>query len=148
MEHVDRRTAWKILATLVVVVTAASAVLFGSLKEELSLWKYADEVAAAPAAFRGQRLNVGGYVRSLTADRSTLQYSFVIETRAPRASAAIPARYHGLVPDTFKTGSEVVASGKLDAQGVLEADAVMAKCPSKYTRGSAMGSFDESELSL
>ena len=46
----------------------------------------------------------------------------------------ITANYSGLVPDTFKSSAEVVASGKLGEGDVLQVipDGIMAKCPSKY----------------
>jgi cytochrome c-type biogenesis protein CcmE len=139
---VDRRTAWKIVASVVVVVGAVSSLLYASLKEEIQLWKSPDEVAVAPASFRGKRLNVGGHVLSLTADRGTLEYRFEIESRPPRPHAVLKARYRGLVPDTFKTGGEVVATGKLAEDGTLVAETIMAKCPSKYEMkgGPAIGS--------
>jgi len=46
----------------------------------------------------------------------------------------ITANYSGLVPDTFKSGAEVVATGKLGEGDALQVvpDGIMAKCPSKY----------------
>jgi cytochrome c-type biogenesis protein CcmE len=138
---VDRRTAWKIVLSVVVVVGAVSGLLWASLKEEIQLWKSPDEVVQSPGAFKGKRLNVGGHVLSLTADRAALDYNFEIESRPPRPHAIVKARYHGLVPDTFKTGGEVVATGKIADDGTLVAETVMAKCPSKYEQkgGRAIG---------
>lgn len=130
---IDRRTAWKIVATVVVVLCAVSGLLYASMKEEVQFWKYADEVAAAPHDFDGKRLNVGGFVKSI--NHNNLDYDFVIETRPPRPYATVAAHYHGLVPDTFKPGGEVVATGKLATNGILQTEQVMAKCPSKYEAG-------------
>jgi cytochrome c-type biogenesis protein CcmE len=46
----------------------------------------------------------------------------------------ITATYTGLVPDTSKSGAEVVAKGSLTADNQLDVvpDGIMAKCPSKY----------------
>jgi cytochrome c-type biogenesis protein CcmE len=145
---VDRRTAWKIVLSVVVVVGAVSGLLWASLKEEIQLWKSPDEVAQSPGAFKGKRLNVGGHVLSLTADRSALDYSFEIESRPPRPHAVVKARYHGLVPDTFKTGGEVVATGKIADDGTLIAETVMAKCPSKYEQkgGPAIGNAPQAKV--
>jgi cytochrome c-type biogenesis protein CcmE len=129
---VDRNTAWKIVASVVIVIGAVSSLLYASMKQEIQLWKSPDEVQATPRAFEGKRLNVGGHVLSLTGDRKSLDYKFEIESRPPRPRAVVKAHYRGLVPDTFKTGGEVVATGKLSADGTLEAETVMAKCPSKY----------------
>jgi cytochrome c-type biogenesis protein CcmE len=128
----DRRTAWKIVASVVVVVGAVSGLLYASMKEEIQLWKSVDEVQATPNNFQGKRLNVGGHVKSLSADRHSLDYVFEIESRPPRPYAVMKAHYRGVVPDTFKTGGEVVATGKLGPGGLLQAETIMAKCPSKY----------------
>jgi cytochrome c-type biogenesis protein CcmE len=41
--------------------------------------------------------------------------------------------YQGLLPDTFKEGSEVVIEGRWDpARQHFEATTILAKCPSKY----------------
>ena len=40
--------------------------------------------------------------------------------------------YHGVIPDTFVDGADVVVEGQLRADGVFEAHTLLAKCPSKY----------------
>jgi cytochrome c-type biogenesis protein CcmE len=130
---VDRRTAWKIVLSVVVVAGSVSTLLYASMKEEIQLWKSPDElVGGARQTLEGKRLNVGGHVLSLNANRSSLEYDFVIESRPPRPHAVVKAKYRGVVPDTFKTGAEVVATGKINPEGVLVAETIMAKCPSKY----------------
>jgi len=130
----DRKTAWKIVATVLVVMGSVSGLLWASMKEEIQLWKSPDEIVAAPASFKGKRLNVGGRVADGSIERSkgTLEYRFKIESRPPAAPAVLMAEYRGLVPDTFKSGGEVVATGKMRDDGVFQAETIMAKCPSKY----------------
>ena len=45
---------------------------------------------------------------------------------------SIPVYYARPTPDVFKEGDEVVVTGKFDKHGVLQAEEVTAKCPSKY----------------
>ena len=45
---------------------------------------------------------------------------------------SIPIYYPRPTPDVFKEGGEVVVTGSFDKNGVLRADEVTAKCPSKY----------------
>ena len=45
---------------------------------------------------------------------------------------SIPVYYARPTPDVFKEGGEVVVTGTFDKKGVLQADEVTAKCPSKY----------------
>jgi cytochrome c-type biogenesis protein CcmE len=42
--------------------------------------------------------------------------------------------YRGALPDAFKDqpGTEVVAEGRLDGQGIFLAQTLITKCPSKY----------------
>ncbi|OGO42224.1 MAG: hypothetical protein A2137_04120 [Chloroflexi bacterium RBG_16_58_8] len=47
-------------------------------------------------------------------------------------SKSLAIYYKGVVPDSFKVGNEVVSDGKLGADGVFYATALMPKCPSKY----------------
>ena len=46
--------------------------------------------------------------------------------------ATLPVSYHGIIPDTFVDGAEVVVEGRLTPQGTFEAHTLLAKCPSKY----------------
>jgi cytochrome c-type biogenesis protein CcmE len=95
-----------------------------------------DEVAADIENLRSKKLQVHGHVvdGSIEQAKGTLLYRFKIESRPPRAPAVMTATYSGLVPDTFKSGAEVVAKGTLTADNQLQVapDGIMAKCPSKY----------------
>ncbi|HUO09479.1 MAG TPA: cytochrome c maturation protein CcmE [Phycisphaerae bacterium] len=46
--------------------------------------------------------------------------------------ATFPVLYHGVIPDMFKAGSEVVVEGRLNDAGQFQADTLMTKCASKY----------------
>jgi len=48
-------------------------------------------------------------------------------------TASVPVEYRGTLPDIFKPGITVVAEGKLGADGVFHARAVLAKCPSRFS---------------
>lgn len=48
-------------------------------------------------------------------------------------TASVPVDYRGTLPDIFKPGITVVAEGKLGADGVFHARAVLAKCPSRFS---------------
>ena len=47
-------------------------------------------------------------------------------------AATLPVSYHGIIPDTFVDGADVVVEGRLTPQGTFEAHTLLAKCPSKY----------------
>ena len=145
-QTVDGRTpaqgsAWKIVLSVVAVTGAVGFLLSRSMKEGAEYYKHVDEVMAAPDSLRTKRLQVHGNVvkDSIEQAKGTLQYRFKIESRPPRAPAVIAANYQGLVPDTFKSGAEVVAKGTIGPDNVLQIvpDGIMAKCPSKYDASKA-----------
>ena len=133
---VSRATGIKIVVSVLVVTGAVGYLLKSSMKEGAEYYKHVDEVTSNIDAWRGKRLQVHGNVvdGSIEQAKGTLLYRFKIESRPPRPPAIMTATYNGLVPDTFKSGAEVVAKGTLTADNQLAVipDGIMAKCPSKY----------------
>src|SRR5512134_2583952 len=119
----------KILASVAVVVLALTGLLYATLKEDTQYYKHVEEVMTDPGSWHGKRLQLRGFVTGIEKKRNTLEYRFNVQSNGH----VVQAHYTGVVPDTFKEGSEVVLKGKLGAQGFqVERNGVMAKCPSKY----------------
>jgi cytochrome c-type biogenesis protein CcmE len=49
------------------------------------------------------------------------------------STASVLVDYTGTLPDIFRPGITVVAEGRLGADGVFHARAVLAKCPSRFS---------------
>jgi cytochrome c-type biogenesis protein CcmE len=121
----------KIGVTVVVLTLAFSGLLWSTLRDGTEYYKHVDEVTGNPQAWYGKRLQLHGFVveDSILRRPDSLDYKFEIVNNG----AVVPARYTGVVPDTFKSGSEVVLKGRLGPDGfAVDANGVMAKCPSKY----------------
>jgi cytochrome c-type biogenesis protein CcmE len=56
--------------------------------------------------------------------------------------ASLPVVYHGVIPDTFVDGADVVVEGALQEDGVFKAHNLLAKCPSKYEAALQAGEAD------
>jgi cytochrome c-type biogenesis protein CcmE len=126
-----RPKAVKIATTVAVIAVALTGLMYTTLSEGAAYYKHVDEVMADPAAWHGKRLQLHGYVvdDSILRRPNTLEYRFQIQSNGK----VVDARYTGVVPDTFKSGSEVVLKGRLTADGFhVDPKGVMAKCPSKY----------------
>jgi cytochrome c-type biogenesis protein CcmE len=136
---VSRGAAWKIVVSVVVITGAVAFMLKQSMVEGAEFYKHVDEVMASTGQWHGKKLQVHGNVvnGSIEQAKGTMTYRFKIESLPPRPHAVISATYSGLVPDTFKSGAEVVAKGTLDPSDKLDVvpDGIMAKCPSKYEAG-------------
>jgi cytochrome c-type biogenesis protein CcmE len=125
------KKATRIGVTTVVLLTAFIGLLWTSLSEGTEYYKHVDEVMASPEQWYGKKLQLHGHVvdGSILRKRDTLDYRFQVENNGK----VVTASYTGIVPDTFKDGSEVVVKGTLAPSGfTVEPNGVMAKCPSKY----------------
>lgn len=123
--------ALKIFATAVVLLGALGGLMYTSLQDGTEYYKHVDEVMVDPAAWQGKKLQLHGHVvdKSIMRRPDTLDYIFQIQNNGH----VVNARYTGVVPDTFKDGSEVVIKGTLGPDGFhVSPNGVMAKCPSKY----------------
>jgi cytochrome c-type biogenesis protein CcmE len=130
----NRRTAWKILLTVVVSASAVFGLLWASLGEGAEYYKHVDEARAGQARLSGKRVRVHGNVvpGSIGHRDGTLDYRFTLESKAPRERASMAVDFHGITPDLFKDGAEVIAAGVLGSDGTLKSDKIETKCPSKY----------------
>jgi cytochrome c-type biogenesis protein CcmE len=128
----------KIGATAAVLVAALGGLMYTTLSEGTEYYKHVDEVMANPTEWQGKRMSLHGYVvdKSILGKPDTLEYRFQIQSNGK----VISARYTGVVPDTFKDGSEVVLKGQLGPHGFdVSPNGVMAKCPSKYEASKTPG---------
>lgn len=121
----------KIGITGLVIALALGALMWSTLSEGTEYYKHVDEVMTQPDAWYGKRLQLHGFVvkDSILKKRDSLDYKFQVQNNGQ----LVTARYTGVVPDTFKSEAEVVIKGTLGHDGfVVDANGVMAKCPSKY----------------
>jgi cytochrome c-type biogenesis protein CcmE len=127
----SQKTA-KVGITVLVLATAFGVLLYTSLGESRQFYKYTDEVMASPAEWQGKSLQVHGFVvpGSIAMKPGTLEYRFDMQ----RNGKVMRAFYTGIVPDTFKDESEVVAFGRLVPAAEMQAvaDKICAK-PKKET---------------
>ncbi|MPY89928.1 MAG: hypothetical protein GEU99_18645 [Luteitalea sp.] len=123
--------AFKVGLTTLVLAVALGGLLYSSLREGTHFYKHVDEVMAEPEAWYGKRLQIHGFVAedSWMQKPNSLEYRF----RMTNNGKVVDASYSGILPDTFKEGSEVVVKGRLSPDGfTVDPNGVMAKCPSKY----------------
>jgi cytochrome c-type biogenesis protein CcmE len=129
--------AFKIALTCVVLAAALGGLMYTTLQGGTEYYIHVDEVMQNPTAWQGKRLQLHGFVADLRQRPNSLDYKFDVQFNGK----VIPARYTGVVPDTFKNASEVVLKGKLEDGGfAVDPNGVMAKCPSKYNPNTAAGS--------
>ena len=88
------------------------------------------EVVAKGEEMYNKGIRLSGRIEdgSINWDVNKLDLSF----RITDGKHTVPVTYHGIIPDTFKYGVDVVVEGKLTAEQTFQATKLLAKCPSKY----------------
>jgi cytochrome c-type biogenesis protein CcmE len=128
----DRREGVKAAAALVVAAVALGCFIWHARRDTTVHYRQVDDVLVNGDALRGKRLQVHGFVACGSIWRAAAAdvYRFKIQHLPSGPDVTLEVRYAGLVPDTFGPGNEVIVSGSLDADGVLDAipDGIMAKC--------------------
>ena len=86
---------------------------------------------------------IGGLVQEGTLKRDTdgLTVRFTVTDTA----ANVPVVYKGILPDLFKEGRGCVAQGKMDSEGVFQADQVLAKHDENYMPPEAGQAIDKAK---
>lgn len=122
-----KRLLW-VLAGVALVGLAVTLVL-RALDANVMFFYSPSQIHAGEAP-QGAAFRIGGLVEVGSLQRSAdgLQVQFMVTDEVQR----VPVRYQGLLPDLFREGKGVVASGKLQANGVFEASEVLAKHDENY----------------
>ena len=126
-----KNKAIKIGLTSLVLTLTFGGLLYTTLAEGTEYYKHVDEVMTQPDQWYGKKLQLHGFVvpDSIFRKPNSMDYWFQVQSNGRIVSAT----YTGVVPDTFKSDSEVVLKGTLSTEGFkVQPNGVMAKCPSKY----------------
>ncbi len=126
-----RNKGLKIGLTSLVLALTFGGLLYTTMAEGTEYYKHVDEVMAQPDQWYGKKLQLHGFVvpNSIAKKPNSLDYWFQVQSNGQ----LVTATYTGVVPDTFKSDSEVVLKGELSSSGFkVQPNGVMAKCPSKY----------------
>ena len=133
-----KHKAVKIGLTSLVLTLTFGGLLYTTMAEGTEYYKHVDEVMVQPGEWYGKKMQLHGFVvpDSIMKRKNTLDYQFKVQTNGQVVSAT----YTGIVPDTFKSDSEVVLKGTLSEAGFhVQPNGVMAKCPSKYEPKAGVG---------
>jgi cytochrome c-type biogenesis protein CcmE len=96
---------------------------------------------AAKEAPMDRTFRIGGLVQEGTLQRDGLTVRFIVTDTA----ASIPVVYTGVLPDLFKEGKGCVAQGKIGADGVFQAEQVLAKHDENYMPPEAGKAIDKAK---
>jgi len=120
---------------------ALAAFLVASAFRNNLVFFFSPTQVAAKEAPVDRTFRVGGLVQEGTLQRDGLTVRFVVTDTA----ASIPVVYKGILPDLFKEGRGCVAQGKIGADGVFQAEQVLAKHDENYMPPEAGKAIDKAK---
>ena len=127
MNH-RRRQRMIFLVLIVAGVGAATGLVIAAMGENM-LYFYSPSQIRAGEAPIGPGIRVGGLVVEGSVQRGDgLEVSFSLTDGAE----AVDVRYAGILPDLFREGQGIVASGVLEPGASLRAEEVLAKHDENY----------------
>lgn len=126
----------------VAAVGVAVWLVLNALKNNVSLYFTPTQVYNKEAP-QGRSFRIGGLVEQGSVKRETdgLTVHFVITD----THKSLPVVYKGILPDLFKEGKGVVAQGKMQADGVMHAEEVLAKHDENYMPPEAKDALDKAQ---
>jgi cytochrome c-type biogenesis protein CcmE len=113
-----------------VILVVIGYLIYTGLRDTMVFYLTVSEVLAKSPEDLTDTQKVGGMVTagSVQWDPKTLKLSFKLEEQ----QANLIVNYTGVVPDSFKPGTEVIIEGTYRGNGNFWADTIMPKCASKY----------------
>ncbi len=114
----------------IVVFIAVGYLGFMGFQSSATYYYTVSELMKQGSSIYGQNVRVNGWVSPGSVEQEPS--SLVLRFTLTEGERSLPVVHHGVVPDAFKVGSEVVVEGYVNSDGVLQSETIMTKCPSKY----------------
>lgn len=126
----EKRRRLKPILISIIIVSVIGYLIYTGLRDTMTYYLTVSEVLAKSSEIQNQTIRVGGNVSpdSVQWDPKDLRLLFKIEDN----KSSLNIDYRGVVPDSFKPGSEVVVEGAYKSNGQFMATTIMPKCASKY----------------
>lgn len=118
-----------IVATAVIVAAFVAGIIY-LVSQQGAYYRQVSELVAGD--YDGKNVQVGGRVLDGTVSRDDEGVHFTIQD-LNGANDTVKVDFNGQMPNTFEPGVDVVVVGKyLASDGLISADELQTKCPSKY----------------
>lgn len=124
-----RHKRFGLIAVGLLLLVIAAALITKSFRSNLVFFFSPTQVEKGEAPKSGS-FRIGGLVESGSLKR--MPDGLHVQFKITDTAKSIPVQYKGILPDLFKEGKGVVAEGKLNKNGLFEADQVLAKHDENY----------------
>lgn len=120
----------KFIVGAVIIFAAIGFLVFNAMSSAGAYYMTVSELTDGAASHVGKTVRVSGVVvdESVDYNASELILKFNIKDDANQ----LPIYFHGPRPDNFTRAAEAIVEGKYGEDGVLYANTLLLKCPSRY----------------
>ena len=120
------------ISAVILVIAVGAFLVFQATSGTSSLVLLPSELMAETRTERIPRVRVGGRVAEPISYVLEPQLELKFLVTDPKGSEVkVPVIYHGVKPDMFEAGRDVIIDGDFE-QGTIQAAKVLTQCPSKY----------------
>jgi cytochrome c-type biogenesis protein CcmE len=121
-----KRRRMQMVAAGAVLLAAATALVGTAMRDGIEFFRSPSQLATHPPR-AGERFRLGGLVEegSLVRDGEAVRFTVT------DGAAAVPVAFTGLLPDLFREGQGVIATGRLE-DGTFTATEVLARHDESY----------------
>ncbi|MFB6264751.1 MAG: cytochrome c maturation protein CcmE [Bradymonadaceae bacterium] len=128
-ERSDGGSNLRLVVLLVVSVAVVGYLIVDGLESQTYFFSV-DEALARGSSLSGREVRIKGKVveGTIRGGKGSVGRSFEIAENG----RTLRVRYDQALPDTFKPGVTVVATGRLTSSKIFQARKVLVKCPSRY----------------
>ena len=140
MKRRHKRIAFIVIA--LASMSIAAYLVASAFRNNLVFFFSPTQVAAKEAPI-DRTFRIGGLVQEGTLQRE--QDGLTVRFTVTDTAQSIPVVYKGILPDLFKEGRGCVAQGKLNADGVFQAEQVLAKHDENYMPPEAGEAIDKAK---
>lgn len=142
----NKRAQMRLLGVTAIILIVIGAILF-STRSSAAAYQTIEQVSKGDVK-PGDRVKVGGTVVTGSWNNQSNPMKFTIreENDSAGTGPTLDVVYSGTAPNTFGDGVVAIVTGTLKSDGVVQANEMITKCPSKYE--SAVGAIPVGELGV
>jgi len=135
-----RKQKLMIVGSIVLGSAIAVGLMLYAFDQGLNVFFTPTEIAEGKVG-PDQKIRIGGMVKMGSLVKQGLEGTR-IEFMATDTNVDIPVAYTGVLPDLFREGQGVVAEGHIDANGVFQANTILAKHDENYMSAEVKAALD------
>lgn len=139
-----RHKRFGLIAAGLILLVIAAVLITKSFRSNLVFFFSPTQVEKGEAPKSGS-FRIGGLVENGSLKR--LPDGLHVQFKVTDTAKSMLVQYKGILPDLFKEGKGVVAEGKLNQNGMFEADQVLAKHDENYMPPEAAAALEAAKAS-